>query len=130
MANKLIFAIPVEHDQTKTYERNIIVFVGKKAYTSLQDVPANTAITNTTYWSETGVPVVDLSEIRNRLNTCENDIDTVEGSLSSVTGRVTTNEGNISLINTSLTTLNNSLNSVIARLDNIMVSLYTPPTTS
>lgn len=49
MANKLTFAVPVTWDQSRAYEVNLIVFVGRKAYTALQNVPANTPITNTQY---------------------------------------------------------------------------------
>ena len=56
MASKLTFASPVSWSSSKSYEVNTVVFHDGKAYTALQNVPRNTAITNSAYWSETGVP--------------------------------------------------------------------------
>ena len=56
MADTLTFAVPVEWSKTTAYEQNIIVFVGKRAYTSLKAVPSGVEITDTSYWAETGVP--------------------------------------------------------------------------
>ena len=67
MARSLTFAVPVEWDDTETYEVNMIVFVGKKAYTAIQDVPVGIAITNTSYWVETGVPTIDISSLQTQI---------------------------------------------------------------
>lgn len=56
MADTLTFAVPVEWSKTTAYEQNSIVFVGKRAYTSLKAVPSGVEITDTSYWAETGVP--------------------------------------------------------------------------
>ena len=55
MADTLTFAVPIEWSKTTAYEQNIIVFVGKRAYTSLKAVPSGVEITDTSYWAETGV---------------------------------------------------------------------------
>ena len=100
MASTLTFADPVTWDRTKTYEVNLIVFVGRKAYTALKNVPANTAIDNTEYWKETGVPnsgdisalesvvgnssaglVKDVADNTNDIDSLESDMDNVKFTL-------------------------------------------------
>ena len=49
-----VFANPIEWDLSKTYEPLTIVTHQGNSYTSKTFVPANTQITNTTYWALTG----------------------------------------------------------------------------
>lgn len=126
MATSLTFAVPVEWNTTNTYEVNMIVFVGKRAYTAIQDVPAGIQITNTDYWSETGVPFVDLADIRQHLNQLDEDVDDLGDSVSAIDGRVSINSGNIATLTSDLATATQNLNAATQTLNNIMVSLYTP----
>lgn len=126
MASSLTFAIPVNWTSNRTYEINMIVFVGKKAYTALKDVPTGVEITNTEYWSETGVPYVDLSSIRSKLNELEQDIIGIEGDIDGLDTRITTNSGNIATLTTNLQTVTTNLANAVETMNNIMISLYTP----
>ena len=126
MANSLTFAVPVEWSINTAYEINMIVFVGKKAYTAIQNVPTGVQITNTEYWSETGVPYVDLEDIRTHLNNIDDEIDDLDGSVTDIDGRVTTNSGNIATLTQGLSDAVSALNNATATINNIMVSLYTP----
>lgn len=55
MANKLpSFANPVVWDNHTAYDSLSIVIYDGHAYTSVQDVPAGTLLTNTSYWKPTG----------------------------------------------------------------------------
>ena len=82
MADTLTFAVPVEWSKSATYEQNIIVFVGKRAYTSLKAVPSGVEITDTSYWAETGVPTAsEVSALRTRM-------DDAESSIAHLTGRL------------------------------------------
>ena len=49
-----LFANPIEWDESKTYEPLTIVTHQGNSYTSKTFVPANTQITDTTYWALTG----------------------------------------------------------------------------
>lgn len=49
-----LFADPIEWDMSKTYEPLTIVSYQGNSYTSKTFVPANTQITDTTYWALTG----------------------------------------------------------------------------
>lgn len=126
MASSLTFAVPVEWNINTAYEINMIVFVGKKAYTAIQNVPTGIQITNTAYWSETGVPYVDLADIQQHLNSLDSDVDTLEGDVSAMDTRVTTNSGNIATLTTDLASAVSALNAATQTLNNIMISLYTP----
>ena len=126
MAASLTFATPVEWNINTAYEINMIVFVGKKAYTAVQNVPTGIQITNTAYWSETGVPYVDLEDIRTHLNNLDTDVDNLETSVSGLDTRVTTNSGNIASLTTDLAAAVSALNTATQTLNNIMISLYTP----
>ena len=128
MASKLTFAIPVEHDSTRAYENNIIVFVGKKAYTSIQAVPANTPITNESYWVETGVG--DIKDIVTRITSLEDDMDDAESAISTNASNILANTGDIATLTTNLATAVQNLNDATRSIENIMISLYTPPTQS
>lgn len=126
MATSLTFAVPVEWNINTAYEINMIVFVGKKAYTAIQNVPTGIEITNTTYWSETGVPYVDLEDIRTHLNSLDTEVSDLGDDVNNLDGRVTTNSGNIATLTQDLATAVASLNTATQTLNNIMVSLYTP----
>lgn len=128
MTPSLTFAVPVEWNSSTTYEINMIVFVGKRAYTAIQDVPAGIQITNTEYWSETGVPFVDLADIRQHLNQLDDNVDDLGESITSIDGRVNTNSGNIATLASDLATATQNLNAATQTLNNIMISLYTPYT--
>lgn len=126
MATSLTFAVPVEWDINTTYEINMIVFVGKKAYTAIQNVPTGVQITDTTYWSETGVPYVDLQDIRTHLEQLDNNIDSIDTSIEGLDTRVGTNSQNIASLTEALANATTALNSATTTLNNIMISLYTP----
>lgn len=126
MLNKLTFAIPVTWSQQTAYEGNMIVFIGKKAYTALQDVPAGTPITDTSYWSETGVPYVDLTEVRNAISGLDTRVTSNATAISGIDTRVTTNSGNISTLTANLATAVAQLSAATETIENIMISLYTP----
>jgi hypothetical protein len=126
MADKLTFAVPVEWDGTRTYENKMIVFIGKRAFTALQDVPAGIEISNTTYWAETGVPFLDVESIRQSVTALSDEVDSLTGDVTAIDGRVTTNSNNIATLTSQLSTAVSQLSSAAATIDNIMVSLYTP----
>lgn len=131
MATSLTFAVPVEWNINTAYEINMIVFVGKKAYTAIQNVPTGIQITNTDYWSETGVPYVDLEDIRSHLNTLDTEVSGLDTAVSGLDTRVTTNSGNIATLTQGLANAVAALNTATETINNIMVSLYTPyPTQS
>lgn len=48
------FAAPLQWNSTRTYTKGEVVYTGWNAYTALQNVPANTPITNSSYWVLTG----------------------------------------------------------------------------
>lgn len=126
MASSLTFAVPVEWDINTAYEINMIVFVGKRAYTAIQNVPTGIQITNTEYWSETGVPYIDLEDIRTHLNNLDTEVDGLETDIDGLDTRVTTNSGNIATLTTNLAAAVSALNAATQTISNIMVSLYTP----
>lgn len=126
MATSLTFAVPVEWDINTAYEVNMIVFVGKRAYTAVQNVPTGVQITNTDYWSETGVPFVDLQDIRDHLNTLDGEVDGLGDDISGLDARVGTNSTNIAQLTSDLATATANLNAATQTLNNIMVSLYKP----
>ena len=126
MANKLTFAIPVEWSSARSYERNMIVFVGKHAYTALQDVPTGVEITNGTYWSETGVPFVDLSAITTHLTQLDTTTAAHTTELADHETRITANGNAIVAAQTAITAAQAAIDNAQAAIDNIMVTLYTP----
>lgn len=130
MASSLTFAVPVEWNSTTAYEINMIVFVGKKAYTALQNVPAGTEITNTDYWSETGVPFVDIAAIRTKLNEIEGEVDDNTADIETAQADILTNANNITQVSTRLNAAVSSIEADAARLNNIMITLYSPQTTT
>ena len=126
MAASLTFAVPVEWSINTAYEINMIVFVGKKAYTAIQNVPTGIQITNTAYWSETGVPYVDLEDIRTHLNSLDSDVSDLDDAVDGLDSRVTTNSGNIATLTQGLANAVSALTAATDTINNIMVSLYTP----
>ena len=130
MANTLTFAIPVEWSNARTYEINNIVFIGKKAYTAIQDVPTGIEITNTEYWSETGVPYVDIDSIRTKLNELESEVDDNTADITQAQADIITNANSITQLSTRLSAAVSSIEADATRLNNIMITLYTPQPTS
>ena len=126
MAASLTFAVPVEWSINTAYEINMIVFVGKKAYTAIQNVPTGIQITNMAYWSETGVPYVDLEDIRTHLNSLDSDVSDLDDAVDGLDSRVTTNSGNIATLTQGLANAVSALTAATDTINNIMVSLYTP----
>lgn len=126
MADKLTFAIPVEWSSARTYERNMIVFVGKHAYTALQDVPTGIEITNATYWSETGVPFVDLSAVTAHLTQLDTTTAAHTTELADHETRITANGNAIVAAQTAITAAQTAIDNAQTAIDNIMVTLYTP----
>lgn len=130
MATSLTFAVPVEWSSTQTYEINMIVFVGKKAYTAIQNVPAGIEITNTSYWIETGVPYIDVSAIRTKLNELDNDVSDNTADIAQAQADIIANSNTITQLTTRLNSAVTTLENETARLNNVMITLYTPPVTS
>lgn len=130
MASTLTFAVPVEWSSSRKYEINNIVFIGKKAYTALQDVPTGIEITNTAYWSETGVPFVDLSDIRAKLNEIDLQMGENTSDISTAQADIVTNANNITQLTTRLNKAVTSIEADATRLNNIMITLYTPQSTN
>lgn len=126
MATTLTFAVPVEWDSQRSYEINTIVFIGKRAFTALQDVPAGITINNDTYWAETGVPDLDVSDIRTKLNSLETNVSNLSDNVDGIDTRVTANSGNIATITQELSAATSNLLTATHTLDNIMISLYKP----
>ena len=77
----LSFANPFVWDITATYTANEVVYASGKTYTALQAVPANTQITNTTYWAETGPRIGKIDANANDINTLEENVDNMLISL-------------------------------------------------
>lgn len=126
MASTLTFAIPVEWSINSVYEINTIVFIGKRAFTAIQDVPAGTEITNTNYWKETGVPYLDVQNILNRLDTVETKQTSDEQKITNAQNDIIVNANNIAALTSQLSQAVTNLNNEIDRVDNIMITLYTP----
>ena len=110
MADTLTFAVPVEWSKTTAYEQNTIVFVGKRAYTSLKAVPTGIEITDTSYWAETGVPKgSDTTQLKADIETLKGNVSTLQSDLSTTNSNVTGN--------------NNAITSIIRDLDNMATCL-------
>lgn len=135
MASKLTFAVPVTWSQSNTYEANMIVFIGRKAYTALQNVPANTPITDAQYWKETGVPDAgDISDLESDVQALQTVIgDSNQGLVKDVAD----NSNNISSLETTVGNSSSGLvksvadntsdiNSLESDMDNVKYTLYTP----
>lgn len=130
MATSLTFAVPVEWSNMQTYEINMIVFVGKKAYTAIQNVPVGIEITNSDYWIETGVPYIDVSAIRSKLDELDSDVSDNTADIAQAQADIITNSNTITQLTTRLNAAVTTLENETARLNNVMITLYTPPTTS
>lgn len=128
MATCLTFAIPVNWDSTQTYEVNMIVFVGKKAYTAIQNVPSGIDILNTAYWAETGVPYVDVTAIRQKLTEIETDVDDNTADIAQAQADIVTNANNLTQLTTRLNAAVTAIENDATRLDNVIYTLYTPYT--
>ncbi len=126
MPNSLTFAVPVDWSNTRTYEQNVIVFVGKRAYTALKAVPTGVDIANTEYWKETGVPYVDVSAIYSRLSAVEDDVEDNTEDITQAQSDIVTNANNITALTTRLNTAVTNLEAEVSRVNNIMITLYTP----
>lgn len=61
-----------EWDATKSYEYLTTVSSGNNSYTSRQNVPAGTPLTNTDYWMQTGNYGAQLTEIEEDIQTIKN----------------------------------------------------------
>ena len=127
MPSSLTFAVPIDWSSSRTYEINNIVFVGKRAYTALKNVPTGIEITNTEYWKETGVPYVDVSAIYNRLTSIESDVSENTDDIEQAQSDIITNSNSITNLTTRLNTAVTNLESEVSRVNNIMITLYTPP---
>ena len=106
----LIFAKPVTWDKSKSYLKDNIVFVGRAAYTALQNVPSNVEITNTTYWKETGVPN-------------SSDISNLESDVSSL--KTTVGNQNSGLVK-DVADNTSDIDDLESDMDNVKFTLYTP----
>ena len=126
MASTLTFAVPVEWSKTSTYTVNTIVFVGKRAYTAIQDVPTGIEITNTSYWIETGVPTADVDALRTQLNSLSDTVEQNTDDIAENAGDIVTLGNSITTVSNNLATATQNLNDATKRLDNIMITLYTP----
>ena len=99
MEDTLTFAVPVEWSKSAAYEQNIIVFVGKRAYTSLKAVPSGVEITDTSYWAETGVPQgSDTTQLKADIETLKGNVSTLQSDLSTTNSNVTANNNAITSI--------------------------------
>ena len=130
MPNTLTFAVPVTWNQQTAYEANTIVFIGKKAYTAVQNVPTGTPIDNTSYWVETGVSSPDVEELRDALDALADDVDANTEDIAEQASAITTLGNQLTTVSTNLATATANLADATQRLDNIMITLYTPPTNS
>ena len=100
----LTFAVPVEWSKSTAYEQNIIVFVGKRAYTSLKAVPTGIEITDTSYWAETGVPKgSDTTQLKADIETLKGNVSTLQSDLSTTNSNVTANSNAITSIRQDVT---------------------------
>lgn len=127
MADTLTFAVPVEWSKTTAYEQNIIVFIGKKAYTSLKAVPSGVEITNTSYWAETGVPRgSDTTQLKADIETLKTNVSKLQSNLSTTNSNVTANNNAITSIRQDIANAQSLIDNANTRLDKIMITLYTP----
>lgn len=70
-----LFASPIEWDESKTYEPLTIVSYQGNSYTSKTFVPANTPITNTTYWALTGNYNAQVEQYRQEVSDLSNRVN-------------------------------------------------------
>lgn len=69
-----VFANPIEWNKSKTYEPLTVVTCQGNSFTSKTFVPANTEITNTTYWALTGNYNAQVEQYRQEVQRVVNDI--------------------------------------------------------
>lgn len=118
MADTLTFAVPVEWSKTTAYEQNIIVFVGKRAYTSLKAVPTGIEITDTSYWAETGVPRgSDTTQLKADIETLKGNVSTLQSNLTTTNSNVTGNNNAITSIRKDMENLQAALDSKVSKFD-------------
>ena len=77
------FAVPFTWDIASTYQKDEVVYNSGKTYTALQSVPANTAITNTSYWLETGARIGTIDANTSDIESLESNVDNIMVSLYS-----------------------------------------------
>lgn len=72
------FADPTEWDSRRTYEALTVVTYNGDSYTSAQDVPAGTAITNEKYWKHTGSYNAQVEKYRGEVTNLKTRVDNLE----------------------------------------------------
>lgn len=125
MATSLTFAIPIEWSSSNTYERNMIVFIGKRAFTAIQDVPTGIEITNENYWIETGVPFLDVQDIYNRLSTVETGIGDLDDDVTQAKRDIVTNANNITSLTTRMSTAENDIDTLDGNVSSLTTRMST-----
>ena len=113
MADTLTFAVPVEWSKSAAYEQNIIVFVGKRAYTSLKAVPTGIEITDTSYWAETGVPKADIETLKGNVSTLQSDLTITNSNVSTLQSDLTTTNSNVTANNNAITSIRQDINNTV-----------------
>ena len=78
------FAVPFSWNTTNTYQKDEVVYNSGKTYTALQAVPANTAITNTSYWVETGARIGAIDANASDIDTLETNVTNIEGDIDNI----------------------------------------------
>lgn len=79
-----------EWDRTKTYEPLTIVIHEGNSYTSRTYVPAGVAITDETYWTQTGSYNAQYEQIYNQVNVNMGNINTLTGEVARVENETNT----------------------------------------
>ena len=69
-----------EWDKTNSYDYYDVVQVDGTSYIAVQDVPANTEITNTTYWAKWNDPNAQVELLQNTVNTFDARITAAQSS--------------------------------------------------
>lgn len=80
------FADPVQWDNKTAYEKLTMVTWNGDTYTSRQDVPAGTALTDDRYWVRTGAFSEqveqyrgEVAELKTRVNNLEKQVQSLKG---------------------------------------------------
>lgn len=111
-----LFANPIEWDLSKTYEPLTIVIYQGNSYTSKTFVPANTQITNTTYWALTGNYNAQVEQYRQEVSRLSDKYNDIIKSLYDVTYFGVDNTGN--------TNTTESINELLS--NDTLLNLYFP----
>lgn len=74
-----LFANPIEWDESKTYEPLTVVTHQGNSYTSKTFVPANTQITDTTYWALTGNYNAQVEQYRQEVKNYASQVNAIIG---------------------------------------------------